>query len=344
MQLLPHQPWQGIGPLQNAAGRLILHLIPGHAALMMFFAISGLVLRVSLRHGPQAPGVATIRFLLARAFRIFPIVIFGTLVFALANGWHVPGPSDQPQTPLDLPTLVANFLLLDVSMNPTLWALQVEVLMIPIILCLYFVERSYGTRPIAAFALIATVLSFAKQWAVFAPLSHNMFAFVVGMLIPTLGRDLAARLSPASAPRWLLWATAGMFLPGPLLGFYSQFSAVIEAFAAATLLALVAYRSDLRAVHWLDALPFRQLGMSSGSYYVLHTATIPAAVVLGTLVFPAAWSANAPLVVGVLAIATWLVLIAPLMLVSYHAIEATGVAAGRIVIKHWSERVAPQNP
>src|SRR5882672_580490 len=62
--LLPHRPWPGIGPAQNAVGAVILNLIPGHAALMMFFAISGLVLRVSLQHGPQEHGPAALRFLL----------------------------------------------------------------------------------------------------------------------------------------------------------------------------------------------------------------------------------------------------------------------------------------
>ena len=230
--LLPHQPWQGVGAAQNAVGQLILNLVPGHAALMMFFAISGLVLRVSLQHGPQDPGAATTRFLLARTFRIFPIVIFGSLVFALANGWQVPASPDRPEGPLDVATLMANFLLLDVSLNPTLWALQLEVLTVPIILLLYLVERSHGIRPVVAFALLTAVLSFAKQWALFEPLSHNLFAFVVGLLIPTLGRGLVARLSRPHARRWLACAVVAMFLPGPVIGFYSQLSAVIEAFGA----------------------------------------------------------------------------------------------------------------
>jgi peptidoglycan/LPS O-acetylase OafA/YrhL len=340
--LLPHQAWPHVGPIQNVAGGLALSLIPGHAALMMFFVISGLVLQVSLQHGPQQAVPAALRFFVARIFRIFPIVIFGTLVFALANGWQTPPLPDQPAIPLGLATLVQNFLLLDVTMNATLWALQVEALMAPIILAIYLVERAYGLLPVLALLFLAIPLSFSGQWAGFEPLSHNLFAFVLGMLIPGIGRDFASRLSRSAAQRWLAATAALMFLTGPILGFYSQWGAVIEAHAAAVLLALVAYRSDLRGARWLDAWPLRQLGLSSGSYYVLHGATMAAAVVLADLVVPSAWSANAPVVVGVLVIASWLVLIAPLMLASYHAIEAPGIALGRLVIASLTKRPAPQ--
>jgi peptidoglycan/LPS O-acetylase OafA/YrhL len=229
-----------------------------------------------------------------------------------------------------------------VTMNTTLWALQVEALMAPVILTIFLVERAYGPGPVLAFLLLAIPLSFTGRWAGFAPLSHNLFAFVLGMLIPGIGRDFAERLPRSIAQRWLAIAAALMFLTGPILGFYSQWSAIIEAHAAAVLLALVAYRSDLRGSRWLDAWPLRQLGLSSGSYYVLHGATFATAVVLADLLVPPFWSANAPVVVGVLVIASWLLLIAPLMLASYHAIEAPGIALGRLVIGALTKRPAPQ--
>ena len=49
--------------------------------------------------------------------------------------------------------LLANMLLLDASLNGTLWALQLEVLMAPIIVLFYFLERSYGTRVLVAAAV-----------------------------------------------------------------------------------------------------------------------------------------------------------------------------------------------
>jgi len=90
-------------------------------------------------------------------------------------------------------------LLLDSSINGVYWALQVEVLMAPIILLLYFVDRSYGTRPLIFIAVAATALSFSKHWAVWPPLSNNLYAFVIGMLVPTTGRKWVAALTDIKA-------------------------------------------------------------------------------------------------------------------------------------------------
>src|SRR5262249_22205434 len=42
-------------PLRSVFRRGDVRLIPGHAALMMFFVISGFVLRISLAYGPRQP-------------------------------------------------------------------------------------------------------------------------------------------------------------------------------------------------------------------------------------------------------------------------------------------------
>ena len=332
VQLLPHVPWQGAGAIENAIGRLGLALMTGHAAVMLFFVISGFVLRTSLQHGPQDLGGATLRFLVARIFRIYPIVMFGTVVAALANGWELP-PSSGQAGPLSLSTFVANLLLLDVSLNSTLWAIRVELLMVPAILLLYFLERSHGSRALVAIALVTTILSFNSQWALWPPLSRNLFAFVLGMLIPTLGRKIVSDLSRTAANRWALAAGLALVLPGSLLGFYAQISAVIEAYAAMLLLSLVAYRLDLRGFGLLDARPLRLLGLASGSYYVLHSAMGPWTNALAAMVVPASWIAAAPALVGFVTIAVWLLALTPLMLLSYYLVEAPGIALGRQVLR-----------
>src|ERR1700730_4851976 len=71
VQLFPHLTWAGIGSVQNTLGKIAFVLLPGHAALMMFFVISGCVLRVSLQYGPQAWAAGVWRFASARGFRLF---------------------------------------------------------------------------------------------------------------------------------------------------------------------------------------------------------------------------------------------------------------------------------
>jgi peptidoglycan/LPS O-acetylase OafA/YrhL len=333
VQLFPHVPWTEVGGLQSALGKIAFVLGPGHAGLMMFFVISGCVLRVSLQYGPQAWIAGAWRFAIARVFRIYPIVVAGTIVAAAVGGWQATATTEQPAGPLTVSMLGANMLLLDVSLNGTLWALQLEVLMAPVIVLLYFLERSYGTRVLIAAAAISTALSFAKMWAFWPPLSHHFFGFLVGMLIPTIGAQLAAKLSRATAQRGLVVSALTLVLAGQVIGFFSQISVLVETYAAATLISLVTYRNDLRGVGFLDAWPFRRLGLSSGSYYVLHMPLLPFALMFAALIVPVSWSATMPLLVGILVISASLVGFAPLMLVSYHLIEAPGIALGRGVIR-----------
>ena len=187
VQLFPHLTWAGIGSVQNTLGKIAFVLLPGHAALMMFFVISGCVLRVSLQYRPQAWAAGVWRFAIARVFRIFPIVVAGTLLAAWVGVWQTTATAEQLAMPLTISTLVANMLLLDASINGTLWALQTEVLMAPVIALCYFLERSCGTRVLIAAVVVTTTLSFSKTWTFWPPLSHNLFAFLLGMLVPTVG-------------------------------------------------------------------------------------------------------------------------------------------------------------
>jgi cysteine desulfuration protein SufE len=329
VRLLPERPWADAGAIQNALGRVALGLLPAHAALMIFFVISGFVLRVSLQYGPTEARAASARFALARIFRIYPIVLASTLLVALLTALGQPGGLAAGAPALDTGTMVANALLLDVSFNTTLWALQVEVLVAPIILLLYFLERAFGTRALAAVAALTTVLSFFDGWALWAPLSHNVFAFLLGMLGPTWGRRLVQGWSPRSATGWAVGSALALVLPLTLFGMYSRWSALIEAYAAFLFVCLAAYRGDGWMARALEGRALRHLGLASGSFYVLHMTVLPIFFSLLARLVPVSWSATAPLAVGTLAIAGCLALFAPVAMAGYLLIEKPGIALGR---------------
>ncbi len=330
--LFPVGPWDGTGTRENVLRRLGLVMLPGHAALMLFFVISGFVLRLSLEYGPQKVSPAAAKFFLARIFRVYPIVVFGVLLIA---GLAVCQAASQGQIaiPFTVPQVLANMLLLDVSMNGVLWALQCEMLMVPVIFSLYFLERRCGPRVLLGIALVTTALAFRSHWAGWPPLSTNVFPFVLGMVVPTLGRRFALSLSKRAATFWALGTVAALLLPGPCFGLYSRYSAVTEAYAAVLFVSLVAYRHDLSLLKCLDVRGLRLLGLSSGSYYVLHMATLPMALAIATAIVPPTWSSNAPGLVGPLVIAAWLVGIAPLMVCISRLVEMPGIALGRRVIR-----------
>lgn len=326
-RLLPeHVAWGSVGALQNGIGRFELYLLSGHAALMVFFVISGLVLRVSLQYGPRDVGGAAVRFHVARLFRIYPISIVGMLVAAATYTWHAAVPSP----PITASSLAANLSLLSVSLNTTLWAIQLEVVMAPLIFGLFLLERWQGQRALMAVVAITTVLAFGN-WAVWRPVSEYFFAFALGMLLPTAGRSWLLGWS-RGATRWgLIAAVLGLLLPWPMLGFYSKFSAIIEGYAAAALIGIVAYRIDLQGLQWLDWRPVRLLGLASGSFYVLHMAVLPWIYPLVLSLIPSSLDVQLPALAGPLAIFGTLALFAPIAVLSYYLVEAPGIALGRKV-------------
>jgi peptidoglycan/LPS O-acetylase OafA/YrhL len=330
--LFPETPWKDTGPLQNAIGQAVFSIVPAHAALMVFFVISGFVLRLSLEHGPARFAPAAARFLLGRVFRIYPVVMFSVLLtavlLAMGSAKHGQG--------LEFPSAersISNLLLFDVSMNGPLWALQVELLMMPAILCLYFLERRTGPTLILGVAVISTALAYSNRWALWPPLSTNVFPFILGMVVPTLGRRLVSNVAKWVAFGCSAGAVIVLLLTHPCFGLYSRISAVLEAYAAAVLVSLVAYRCDLGLFGCLDAKWLRLVGRSSGSYYVLHMATLPPALAIASAFIPQLWTVVAPGFVGCLFLASWLLALAPVAICSFHLIEAPGVALGRRLIQ-----------
>jgi peptidoglycan/LPS O-acetylase OafA/YrhL len=316
--------WLAAGPVQRIVGQAALWLLAGHAALLVFFAISGLVLRVSLEYGPQDFGRAALRFHIARIFRIYPISMFGMTVAALVRIGLAP--PDAP--PVTLSEFLANLLLLHVSLNGTLWAIQLEVVMAPLIVLLWGLDKRFGPRALVAVVLIATPLAFAN-WAYWRPLSQYFFAFVLGMLLPSLGRAWIGRLSSRAANWALAGATLVLFLSWPVFGFFSRFGAVVQGYAGAILLCAIAYRTDLKAVSWLDWPFFRQLGRASGSYYVLHMPLLPLIFLAITRLLPAYLFRDYPAITEPLVVAATLLLFAPVAMLSYRLVEGPGIALGR---------------
>jgi peptidoglycan/LPS O-acetylase OafA/YrhL len=318
--LLQFDAWPAATSLQHAVARIGLFLLPGHAFVMAFFVISGFVLRVALEHGPQQTHTAIARFAIARLFRFYPIVAVAVFFSAASS----PAWSGR--------TLLTNLLMFDVSMNSHLWAMQLELAMVPVILVLFFLERRWGSAPLAVIAVVTTGLSFAPRWLGWPPLSNNLFAFVIGMALPTLGRRFVAELSSGASAGWLVASATTMLLTAPTMGIYSRYSAVVEVYAAAILVSLAAYRPDTRGLRWLDLRPLRMLGSAAGSCYVLHMAAAPVLLAITTAVVPATWSERAPGLVGGVVVAVWLAAIALPMIAVSRLVEMPGIALGRRVI------------
>ncbi|CAN5189434.1 acyltransferase [soil metagenome] len=306
--------------------------LPGHAALMVFFVISGFVLRVALQYGPARSGPATAKFLLARFFRIYPAVTVAICFIAFVPYCYVPT-SRIPFNSSSAWDIFRNIALLDITANGTFWALQVEMLMVPVILATWFLERRYGPKVVTGLVIATTALAFEPHWALWQPLSHNVFAFMLGMAIPTAGYDWAWSRSRRTATLVTALSLIAMVASGPWFGTYSHVGGLVQGYAAFVLVSMVTYRPDLLVCRVMDWPWLQRVGQAAGSIYVFHMATLVPTILLAHAVIPASWSDAAPVVAGVTVLTVWLLAISQLARLGFKYIETPGIALGRRVIK-----------
>jgi peptidoglycan/LPS O-acetylase OafA/YrhL len=308
-------------------------LFNGHGAVVMFFVISGFVLSLSLANGPQAPALAARRFFTARLLRIYPAVIATILLFAIA--FRVFGLSLENSTAehYTAGSLLRHMLLLDSKINGVLWTLQLEVIAVPAIFAMYFVGRRWGAAPILALAIGLACLSFTKSYTKLlgtdSPGLGLFYAFFIGMLLPSQGPRWGASMERRTAVIAALGAALAFILARPVIGWASNFAPLIEAIAAAVLLATMTYGPELAGYRPLDWRWVRFLGRISYSFYLLHPVTLFALWSMpATLDSLLAFGIPSPLLVLGLVIVSTLAII-PLATASYRWIERPCIELGR---------------
>jgi len=335
-------PERHVGMVQVAGHYLALCVLNGHAALMAFFVLSGFVLTLSLRRGPQGAVPASLAFVGGRIFRIMPANAVAVLVAVGIATIAGAAPQAKVPPPWEWSHIFANATLVQTTINPVAWSLVVELLAAPCIVGMYLVTRRSGPLPLTVAAAVALVLSFAPGWLGYRPLSRNLFACFAGMLVAEMGPRAAGGMTRRQAAVAFLFALALWFPSRALLGRWSHFASVAEVFAAATMMALLVYGPQLSSYRVFAFRPILWLGEISFSLYLYHY------MLMALFTFPAdgrmfAWLGGwAPL--GALVVA-WVVTVAltvPIAALAYAAVERTGIAVGRMVTRRWSAgKVAP---
>lgn len=126
--------------------RLVLAVTSGETAVILFFAMSGAVLMMSLERDTKNSSLAhaVLLFPARRALRIYPALL-GCLVgmfliYSAAYYWF-PGFYQQPSTT----SFIVNGLLTDTAAHGATWTLKAELLAIPYILIAFLLRRLFGS-------------------------------------------------------------------------------------------------------------------------------------------------------------------------------------------------------
>ncbi len=331
-QFLAADASDGLLPrLARYAGRIIAN---GDGAVVIFFVLSGFVLAGSLERGPSQLAPAGRRFLIARLFRIYPAIAATVIMFAIA--FWLTGKQLMGADNFSPAKLVSNILLLEVSIDPVMWSLQVEVLAIPLLFAAYFLFRRWGTPAIATLSALLIGLSFSGAWQNAIPGVHQfgtIFAFMLGVMAYVLTPPLLKTWSPRMAQIALAAMAVAFFATRPLVGFTSNWSVILEAGFGAAIVALLAFTTTNKQNALLDSSLTRFYGTISYSFYLVHPLTLlvlwsePA--LLGR---PIAAGVPEGIVAVLLFIGSTLA-VTPLAWAMQRFVERPGIAAGRSVAK-----------
>lgn len=288
-------------------------LFNGHGAVILFFVLSGFVLRLSLSNKWTVPAkTVSVDFVLARLFRLIPVIVATVLVIAVVN-WVCHG---QPTSLLEL---FLNATLLKTTINGAFWTLQIEAFGSILILIVFLVERRVGLWSVFVMTGILLPASFGgHRWGLIIPF---LYSFLFGYVVATQPKAVA----------WLA-PRGGIILLGALAGFYGaaalgyvlkQWLLLLTVISATLIVALLSTKHYRGALEWR---PVRTLGTLSYSFYALHPLGLDAASWIGNRL-QALTTPTSLIILASLAVSVTLSVL--LAIGMHHFVERPGLSTGR---------------
>lgn len=259
----------GRGAVDRAGLFLIEALSNGYGAVVAFFVISGFVLARSLERNFNI-----VRFVKARAFRLFPAAIVAVAIFTAV--YYCLGFSVYPKASFAPLNVVANMLMLRVDIDLVMWSMKAELAATPlIILCVWLFLR-YGTGVVIGLAVTLFGLAFVGQFSKSIGDDTNLallFAFPVGILVHFKGRKIAEALTPVAVAAIAI-ASVAIFCACSFFKPTGTWTLLVQCLSAATLVTLIAWRPEANVFAPLDHALVSFYGRISYSFYLLHPLTL----------------------------------------------------------------------
>jgi len=253
--------------------KLLLSLFNGHSAVLLFFVLSGFVLRQSLeRRGGSFIGTA-VDFILSRAWRLYPaLVLCMAGYYALSSLYAFAGWPGFPAP--DLEATLLNAALLKTVLHGPSTTLQGEMLAIPFILATFIAYRRLGSIGLMA-CLAFSIFAFDNPQMLVVPLPNmNVWlpAFLFGMLVADPRLAEFFRHSSDSALNLLLALFLGLRM---FAYFNASTTSLAQIFLSGALVACV-FHADPRfvLVRLLNSPPLQFLGRISYSLYLLNVLVL----------------------------------------------------------------------
>ncbi len=309
--------------------KIVLLMVSGETAVVIFFVLSGVVLFKSLAADRTPFLTLSYQFVVRRLFRIYPAMLICLIACALlfplagiAVTWE---------------TFIKNALLIQFHLNGATWTLAVEFLAIPLFLAAALAFRRFREWGLIAVLLLAWLAAQKTSSVMHFQLMKTFWlAFALGMLIPTrIGERVAQVLPLAALPAFFIcMLLARHVVEGPNTGLK-----LLQWSAAFVVLMLYYGKSGAfgRFLEW----PISQfLGRISYSFYLFNVLFLE---VICHFLRGQPWVAGRPLEVGLLASVVVIALTLPVAYLSARFVEEPAIRAGRAFLKHrWFRRAGEE--
>lgn len=319
----------------------LLALTNGHAAVIIFFVLSGVVLTLSYERQGGTAGTRLLAYYVKRGARLWPLLaaaaILAFLIRDAVAGLHAPAAftswvngyfAKEPGPD----TLLRNIIGLDSSLNYPAWTIYVEIAVSVLFPLLFLLSRK---RALTLAVLAATIIATAAGWN-YRAFGQYMVCFMAGVALIRYGRPVAERfLAWPRLARLAVLASAWVVIlcverivsphthmyPVTVLVFTLGATIIVTHLTFAPPIRLLAHRS----LQWL--------GEVSYGLYLLH---FPVLIALAVIVAPfAAWlpghGQGAALAANLLLAAATFTVTLPLAAISYRLLERPCQELGRSV-------------
>ncbi len=326
-------------------------LINGHAAVMIFFVLSGYVLTLSLRD--RLRGAEDVcAFYVKRMFRIYPAIWFASLLglaYLLLLHWNVPiGGTSQWFRERFRPDrmsalyIIASFAGMLAFILPQLWTIFVEVVASALMPLIAWTAHRRRKLFLGLFLVLLT-LSLTIGGLTYYGVMAYLVDFVIGASLAAPSPDIRARLGRiGNGPARIIMVLALVVLMAPrnflVTGYNNGWLQLVEVSGATTIIALIIYSQV--DIPLLRAKAAVGLGDISYSLYLLHFPVMCIlAKGLGGLVHA---TASNTIFMSLALVGLTLAVSIPLAWLAYNYIELPGIKLGARAVRILKLTSVPQ--
>lgn len=326
----------------DLAGWISGQILNAHAAVVVFFVLSGYVLTLSMLRTPASFN-AVLQFCTKRVFRIYPAMFLGVMMgmvylLTLADGprthfspWAAslyPSSSAQPGT------IIGSYAGLYTDLLPPLWTIKIELLASVAVVpaTVWALQRRRGYVLPLVMLLWMTGLSFLFPESAKA---LYLYQFLIGALCARYQTVLCQWLPQKTWALVLALLVLAFFRPSFAWSYHAPLPNLIESLAGAWLILGLAGGN---APRWMHHPRLVYLGDISYGLYLFH---LPIAMALVNLAAPvlAQWGWLPDAIAFSTTLTTGLLTMLVAMPI-YHRVEQPFMAWGRVV----SQRLASKRP